>query len=252
MIRAEATMRRAGVLLGFCWTSLTWAAPADHSAWDALLTRYVLPAGIDYTRWQSAAVDREALRTYLRELQTVAVDSLARDEQLAFWINLYNATTVQLVLGHYPTASFRDIGGPEDSPWKQPVIRIGRRELSLDAIEHEIVRPQFGDARIHFALNCAAASCPPLLNAAYQAQTLDAQLDAVTRAALNDSRFVDARECAARQGSIRLSRIFEWYAGDFGDVVDFLNRYRAAPLDPGCRIEFMDYDWALNTARPPK
>jgi hypothetical protein len=252
MMRAGATMRRAGLLICVLWAPLGWAAPSDHSQWDDLLARYALDEGVDYANWQRAAADRAALRQYLQELQTVAVDSLARDEQLAFWINLYNATTVQLVLDHYPIASIREIGGPGGSPWKRPVIRIGGRELSLDAIEHEIVRPRFGDARIHFALNCAAASCPPLLNAAYQARTLDAQLDAATRAALDDARFVDARQCTASTGSIRLSRLFEWYGGDFGDVVAFLNRYRSASLHPDCRIEYLDYDWALNAARPPK
>jgi hypothetical protein len=155
---------------------------------------------------------------------------------------------VQLVLEHAAVSSIREIGGPDKSPWQRIVVRVVGRELSLDAIEHEIVRPRFGDPRVHFALNCAARGCPPLRAEAYTGERLQVQLDAATRAALNDPQFVDASQCGSEAGVLRLSRIFEWYADDFGELRAFLDRYRAEPIAAECSIEYMDYDWALNAA----
>ena len=241
-------MRVLMLLALLCVARSATGAPSIHAPWDSLLSRFASDAGVDYARWRASSADVARLRNYLWKLQDVVADSLGRDEQLAYWINLYNAATVQLVLEHAPSISIRDIDGPEKSPWQRIVARVAGRELSLDAIEHEIVRPRFGDPRIHFALNCAARGCPPLRAEAYTGERLQAQLEAATRAVLNDPQFIDASQCGSERGVLRLSRLFEWYADDFGEMRAFLDRYRPEPIAAECGIEYMDYDWSLNAA----
>ncbi|HET9887233.1 MAG TPA: DUF547 domain-containing protein, partial [bacterium] len=150
----------------------------DHSAFDGLLHRYVVPTGVDYRTWSQNKEDRSALRSYLATLAQQAPSRLERSEALAYWINLYNAATLSLVLEHYPVASIKDIGTALSSPWKKKVVTVEGQRLSLNEIENDIVRPSFLEPRIHFALNCAARSCPPLRNEAYLGPQLESQLEA--------------------------------------------------------------------------
>jgi hypothetical protein len=235
-----------------CLPALARAQEADlHAAWDALLARYVVEAGVRYDGWAGVAADRQALSDYIDRLEAIDPASLSKDAALAFWLNLYNAATLELVLAHYPVKSIKDIGGPLNSPWKRAVVTVAGHDYSLDAIENDVVRPTFQDARIHFALNCAAVGCPPLARKAYRAEQLGAQLDQACRRALGDSRWV---EVSPRR--IRLTKIFDWYAADFqheGNTVrKFLARYRpddaAALQDEDRRLEYRDYDWSLNQA----
>jgi hypothetical protein len=223
-------------------------APPSHATWDQLLSRYASEQGVDYESWRASADDHEQLRLYLASLKRADNGKWPRSAQLAYWINLYNAATVQLVLEHPEAKSIKDIGGPDNSPWKRIVIRIAGRDLTLDDIEHEMLRFRFGDARVHFALNCAARSCPPLLPSAFLAENLEAQLDSVTRTTVNDPRFVDASRISAHGGVLRLNSIFQWYAGDFGDLIPFFDRYRDEGLPSEFEVEYMDYDWQLNAA----
>lgn len=171
----------------------------------------------------------------------------ARADRLAYWINLYNAATLKLVLAHYPLENIRQIGGDKRSPWDLPVVRIAGADLSLNQIENEIIRPEFGDARIHFALNCAAQGCPPLRAEAFVAARLDAQLDQACRLALNDSRWV-----TRAANTLTLTKLFEWYADDFraaaGSVLGFIARYRSDEISEQMDIAYGEYDWALNSA----
>ena len=229
------------------------AARSDdiHAAWDAPLTRYVTDGGVRYDAWSRAAADRQALAEYVDRLEATDPASMSRDDAMAFWLNLYNAATLELVLAHHPVKSIKDIGGPTSSPWKHPVVTVAGRGYSLDAIENDVVRPTFQDARIHFALNCAALGCPPLARHAFRAPTLSDQLDEACRRALNDARWVEAS-----QRRIRPTKLFDWYAADFehegSTVRKFLARYRptdaAAVLDEDRRLEYRDYDWSLNQA----
>jgi hypothetical protein len=158
---------------------------------------------------------------------------------MAYWINLYNAATVRLIASNYPLKSIMDLDGGKT--WDVPRVAVGPRTYSLNQIENDILRKQFEDPRIHFALNCAAKSCPPLLNQAFLPDTLDAQLDARTRLFVNNP---SANRIEPRSASI--SRIFDWYAADFGNLPAFLNRYAKAKLPGNARITFLDYDWSLN------
>lgn len=235
-------------------------APPDHAAYDALLAKYVARDGVRYAAWHAAGADRAALEAYLARLQEVDPSALAdsagggRDAALAYWINLYNAATLDLVLDGYPVRSIRDLGGDAGSPWRRTVVTVAGRSLSLDAIENDVIRPGFAEPRIHFALNCAARSCPPLRAEAYVPKRLDAQLEAQTRAFL-----ADAARNRLEGDALVLSRIFDWYATDFeraaGSVPAWVRPYlpALAALPPGAApaIRHADYDWSLNEAGGP-
>lgn len=216
--------------------------PPNHKAWDQLLQKHVSAEGwVDY---RGFAGDRKALTAYLEDLgQQVPGEHWNRGAKLAYYINLYNAATVLLILEHYPVESIRDIPGP----WGKKRVQIGGQRYSLEELEHGILR-KMGEPRIHFAINCASVSCPILLPRAYQEETLDAQLEGATREFINDAsrnRFSD--------GKASLSRIFRWYRKDFENretsLMDFINRYLTDPLPVETRISYLPYDWALNEKR---
>lgn len=231
------------------------ADAVDHAAWDAFLAAYVAtdPEGVNRVAYGAVtAADRAALEAYLERLQAVEVSALARDEQLAYWVNLYNARTVALIQEHYPVGSIRDItfGFLSFGPWDEPMLIVEGRALSLNDVEHQIVRPVWQDQRIHYVLNCAASGCPNLGLAAYTGATIDAAMDAAARAFVNDPR--GARFDA--EGRLTVSKIYGWFREDFGGdhagVLAELRRY-AQPdlltrLEGRDRIDAYDYDWSLN------
>ena len=229
-------------------------ATVDHSAWDRLLSRYLKadPAGlnrVDYRAFKAEA--QSELRGYLAALQRVAVAELSRPEQFAYWVNLYNAQTVDIVLAHYPVASIREInisGLFATGPWGRKVVKVEGIELSLDDIEHKILRPLWRDPRIHYAVNCASVGCPNLARNAYTGAKLEAMLDSAARNYVNSPRGI-----SVQNGSATLSRIYSWYVEDFGGreagVLEHLRRYAAPELAGRLRsvgrIGY-DYDWRLN------
>ena len=216
----------------------------DHSAWDQLLQRHVRPDGmVDYRGFAS---DRARLEAYIQEMSTFIPDSTwARGRRLAFFINLYNALTVQLIVDNYPLKSIRHLA----RPWGRELITLAGRAYSLDDIEHKVLRPM-GEPRIHFAINCASRSCPALQPHAYTEEGLEAQLEAATSAFVNNPAH---NRITPRSAS--LSRLFSWYRSDFeeaaGSLTAFLNRYLDTPLEPDCRIRFLPYDWNLNQVPEP-
>jgi hypothetical protein len=173
-------------------------------------------------------------------------------DALAYWIDVYNAVTLNLVLENYPLESIKDLGGVLSSPWKRKLIVVEERELSLDEIENSIIRPSFREPRIHFALNCAAKSCPPLRAEAYTGERLDEQLEEQTIAFL----WNPAENGLDEKGRLALSRIFDWYRSDFeeaaGSVVEFVRPYLPALQgeDPAeaVPVRYREYDWSLNEA----
>jgi len=221
-----------------------------HGRWNALLEAHVLDGGVDYLGFKR---DEEKLAAYLAQLDAIDPDRLESAERLAFYINAYNAYTVKLILENFqdnrPVASIKKIGGFFSSPWSIRLVRIGGRLLTLDNIEHDIIRPQFRDPRIHFAINCAARSCPPLRGEAYVGERLERQLDDSTAAFLNDpnATFVAGNV-------LHLSKIFDWFSEDFGDdAASFIARYARGELaaaikaaGPSLRLKFLPYDWSLN------
>ena len=229
----------------------TNSSPVSHELWDALLHKHVRSDGfVDY---KGFVRDSATLNAYLKVLAAAHPNdkSWTRSEQMAYWINAYNAYTIQLVLRHYPVASIKDIKNGlafVNSVWDIKFIRIQGYTYDLNNIEHNILRPVFKDARVHAAINCASYSCPRLLGEAFTADRLDAQLDAVMRGFVNDplrNRIV--------VGKAEVSSIFKWFKGDFerdgGSLRGFLNKYAAVQLADQTDIDYLDYDWRLNEAK---
>ena len=231
----------------------------DHSAWERILSTYVVASPDRINRFaygRVSAADKKALKAYLVALEGVKVTTLKNDEQRAFWINLYNALTIDVVLDRYPVKSIKDIslGGGffSSGPWKKPLVKVEGKALSLDNIEHDILRKVWKDARVHYAVNCASISCPNLMAKAFTAANLDEMLTQGAKDYVNHPR--GAR---ASGGKITLSRIYSWYRSDFGssdaEVLRHIAKYAAAPLKKALAdvdtIDGYDYDWSLNEAK---
>ncbi len=223
------------LLLCFCTTS---AQKLDHSKWTDILQSYVAENGaVNYKELQK---NPKPLNAYLSHLATNAPkDNWSKVEKMAFWINAYNAYTIQLILDNYPTESIKDIR----DPWGQTFFEIGGKTMALNTIEHEILRPM-GDPRIHFAIVCASESCPKLLNCAYESKTLTDQLDQAAREFINDTS-----KNSISESKITISKIFKWFKSDFpkGDAfITYLNKYSTATLFPDTNINYKTYNWSLN------
>ncbi len=208
---------------------------ALHAEWDALLAAHVSGGAVDYA---GLAAEEARLDRYLATLAAADVAALAENERLALWINAYNAYTVKAILRRWP-----GVKSIMETPlvWKEVAWDVGGRKWSLDQIENEILRKEFREPRIHFAIVCASKSCPDLAPEAYVAARLDAQLDRQTRAFLADR----TKGLALEGGRVRVSKVFEWFAGDFGDVVEFVRRH-VPEVPKGARVEYFEYDWKLN------
>jgi hypothetical protein len=243
----------ASVTIAATFAPAVSAAMDLHAEYSALLKLYVTDDGVRYEAWSKTPADVRALSKYVDLLEGTSVRDMERDIALAYWINLYNAATLELVLSHYPVDSIKDTAGLMKSPWNKKLVKVEGADLTLNAIENDIIRPRFKDARIHFALNCASVGCPPLAKEAYQGDRLDQQLDEACRRALNDTRWV-----RLRGEVIEATKIFEWYQDDFigeaGSVVAFIARCRIDGDElmkraKGLKIRFTDYDWSLNRSR---
>lgn len=240
------------------------AAKAEPLAdYDRLLATYVRPGAdglnrVDYARWSASAEDRAALDRVVAGLAAERVSTLDRDRQFATWVNLYNAVTLKVILDRFPVRSIRQIrsrGTGLDpagfiGPWKEKRVTVEGRRLSLDDIEHDILRKAFKDPRVHYAVNCASVGCPNLKASAWRADTLDQDLDAAARAYVNHPRGVSV----TADGAVRVSSIYQWFKEDFGGtdagVLAHLRRYASpeltAKLAGKTNISGGDYDWALN------
>ena len=210
---------------------------ALHKNWEELLQDHVTAAGnVNY----KAFANNADFKAYLNVLSTnPPQENWTREDVLAYWINAYNAFTIQLIVDNYPIQSIKDI----KTPWDHRFIKIGPKWYTLNDIEHKILR-KMDEPRIHFAINCASVSCPRLLNAAFTPDTLDEQLTNVTRDFLND----ETRNTIS-ENQLRISKIFRWFGKDFkknGSLIDFLNLYSEIPIADSAKVSFMDYDWNLN------
>ncbi len=226
----------------------------DHQLWQSLLDDYVSTDASGVNRFNYAAVDGESkltLKKYIDQLASVKPQTLARQEQMPYWINLYNALTVQVILDHYPVKSIKKIGKGFFSfgPWDDSVIKIQGKSLTLNNIEHGILRPIWADDRIHFAVNCASIGCPNLALKAYTAKNTEQQLQQAGIAYINHSRGV-----RFNKKGLRLSSIFDWYGDDFGKTQQQLLKRLAEFAEPELAEKLMnyqgkikyDYDWGLN------
>ncbi|HWI27050.1 MAG TPA: DUF547 domain-containing protein [Stellaceae bacterium] len=235
----------------------------NHDPWSRFLATYLVPGrdGVnrfDYARAQASG--RATLESYISMLQATPVSQLNRAEQRAYWINLYNAVTTRIVLDHYPTRSIRDISlGPglfSIGPWDAKVVQVEGERLSLNDIEHGILRPIWRDPRLHYALNCAAISCPSLPRVAFTAENTERLLEDGARAYVNDPRGVRIED-----GRLIVSSIYLWYRSDFGRdeaaVMDHLRHYAApelvAQLGRWHAPDGYAYDWRLiDVPRPER
>lgn len=207
-----------------------------HGIFNDLLIKHVNQAGfVDYKGFKK---DEKELDKYLKILEKNAPSVTAsKNEQLAFWINAYNAFTLKLILKNYPVSSIELINNGK--PWDLKWIKIANKTYSLNNIEHDIIRKDFKDPRVHFALNCSAKSCPPLLNQAYSAKILDAQLETQTKNFILNKKYNQINS-----SGVKLSMIFSWYASDFGDVRKFISKY--TNIDANAKTRWLEYNWQLN------
>ena len=210
----------------------------DHSSWNNLLKKYVTIDGkVNYKGFKA---DESELKKYIIYLGTHSPNNTwSKEEQLAYWINAYNALTVDLIIRHYPVKSIKDI----KNPWEQRLWKLGEKWYNLDDIEHQILR-KMDEPRIHFAIVCASFSCPKLLNEAFEASKIEAQLTNAIKDFLSDTSRNEISE-----NSVKLSKIFQWFSKDFkqnGSVVDFINIYTDIDISPKAKISFKDYNWDLN------
>lgn len=223
------------------------AQSINHQAWTSLLKKHVKDGHVNYSGFIK---DRPALEQYLASLRSHPPSkSWTNNEKLAYWINTYNAYTIELILRHWPITGIRQVSGRiqmpfVNSPWDIPIIPAGDAEITLNDVEHRILRKQFEDPRIHFAIVCASKSCPNLRSEAYTANLIDQQLNDQAIKFINDPS-----KNVIEQDTIRISRIFQWFRGDFEknhSLVDFLNQYSNRPIDKKVVIRHLEYDWSLN------
>lgn len=219
-------------------TKTATKAIVNHSDWDALLKKYVADNGdVNYKGFKS---DINKLNTYVDYLSTqIPQHNWSKDELLAYYINVYNANTIKLILENYPTKSIKDI----KNPWLKNRVKIGDKDFSLADIENGILR-KMGEPRIHFAINCASFSCPKLLNTAYTANNVESLLQKAAIGFINNPN-----KNKISENKVQLSEIFKWYKKDFtknGSVIDFINKYSKTKISSKANIDYIDYNWSLN------
>lgn len=229
------------------------SADMNNGPYSDLLRMYVKDGLVDYG---GLAADREGLDTYLAQMSLVDPKALSRDSHMAFYINLYNAATLRLIVDHYPVQSIKNIGSFFSSPWKLKVVSLHGEMVTLDHIEHDIVRPQFNDPRVHFAFNCSALSCPELLGVPFVGTTLDSQLESAVKGYINDGKnnYLDGT-------TLYVSKIFSWFSDDFpDDFVSWFTGYAQGNLKKALeqleaegrrpQVRYLKYNWGLNKQGP--
>ncbi len=224
------------------------ALPIAHDDWDILLKKHVSEAGnVDYKGFLE---DKALFEDYIQKLSKHHPNdkNWPKADQLAYWINAYNAFTLKLILDKYPVSSIKDLksGIPfVNTVWDIKFINIENSIYDLNNIEHGIIRKQFKDPRIHFAVNCASYSCPRLRAEAFTASRLEEQLEDQAKYFVNN-----IRKNIIGENEVNLSKLFLWYAGDFKqdgkDVVDFINQYSNINISKNANVKYLDYIWTLN------
>lgn len=224
-------------------------SPINHSVFDTLLKKYVDENGnVNYKGFEK---ERKTFERYLAQIEENPPndEQWTKNQQLSYWLNAYNAFTIKLILDNYPIQSIKDIGSKIqvpflNTPWDVKFIKIGEEKYDLNNIEHNILRKNFSEPRIHFAIVCASFSCPKLRKEAYLAGILEQQLTDQAKQFLRDPS-----KNQIRKEEIKISKIFSWFKGDFTKerpFIDFLNLYSPVVIDSKAKISHMDYDWSLN------
>jgi hypothetical protein len=217
----------------------------DHQKWSDLLKKHVSKTGqVNYKAWSQNHTELDQYLTTLS--QNIPGKNWTEPQKMAYWINAYNAFTIKLILNHYPLKSIKEIsdGTPMiNSPWDLKFFQIDNVDFDLNAIEHQILRKEFQEPRIHFAINCASISCPKLRNEAYFATRLEAQLEQQAKEFIHDptKNIINADQTS-------LSAIFNWFQSDFtrdGDLLMYLKKYQPA-LNQKNKVVYLSYNWNLN------
>lgn len=274
--RGKATALVAPILLMFSLAALAapkaefwerWTAhdanstaSIDHSAWHNIVQKYVIASGsggLNRFRYGSVSnQDKAALKGYIKALAATPISKHNRNEQRAYWINLYNAATIDVVLDHYPVDSILDIklssGFLTKGPWKKKILKVEGEDISLDDIEHRILRPIWKDPRLHYTVNCASVGCPNLMNTAFTADNYEKLADAGARDFINDPRGAKVDD-----GDLEVSSIYVWFQSDFGGndagvirhLKQYANKSLSAKLASVDEIDDDDYNWSLNEAK---
>jgi len=242
-------MKNVILISAFLNCANLFSAVPDHALWSNLLQKHVTTDG--KVNYKGFIADQSNLDKYLQTLSDSPIESSwSVNEQKAYLINAYNAFTVKLITMHYPVKSIKDIGPKTQIPfvnttWDIKFIRYGKDSVDLNFIEHGMLRKNYNDPRIHFALVCASTSCPILLNEAYIAEKLDDQLNKQAKVFLADKSRNDISS-----ESPKLSKLFDWYAMDFKTkkttVIDFINKYSSIKIDKNAKVTYLNYSWDLN------
>lgn len=226
--------------------ALAQSKAPQHDIFDRLLKENVLEDG--RVNYKGFIKDSVLFNQYLTTLsKNPPNETWSTNEQKAFWINVYNAFTIKLIIDNYPMKSIKDLGGSlykVNTAWDIQFIKIGNDTYDLNNVEHGKLRREYNDPRVHFVLVCAAKSCPKLLNEAYSASKLDAQMDKAAKDFLKNSN-----KNKITPNKIEISSLFKWYKGDFtndGSLINFLNQYAPLKINASASISYLDYDWSLN------
>ncbi|WP_426431437.1 DUF547 domain-containing protein [Winogradskyella sp. HB-48] len=222
----------------FGWTFFVLAQNSDHQLWTELLNSHVSKSGdVDYEAFKKDSIK---LNNYISYLSVNSPsESSSKEEQLAFWINTYNALTIDLIIRNYPIESIKEL----KDPWNQRLWKFGDTWLNLNDIEHNILR-KMNEPRIHFAIVCASESCPKLQNTAFRAKNIDEQLTKATKEFL-----ADTTKNIITENELKLSKIFKWFKKDFeqdGSLIEFLNHYTDITISDKAKKSYKDYSWDLN------
>lgn len=236
------------IFISFFSLTIYGRSSFDHSLFDQLLKKYVKNGFVDYKSFKSDS----KLNEYLNQLASADIKRFNENEQLAFWINAYNAYTIKLIVDKYPVKSIKDIGFPLiSSPWDREFASVAGKKYTLNNIEHDIIRKNFNEPRIHFALVCAALSCPPLRSEAYTGIRLNEQLENQTTVFFSD---ISKNKIDRANKTISVSKILDWYKSDFektgnyNENVWLLFPKELRPDEPvkNYEIKYIDYNWDLN------
>lgn len=216
---------------------------AQTSVFNNLLQQHVDAQGnVNYKGLQKDVAQLDSYLTYLQKTQPEKSWSAAKVK--AFWVNAYNAYTIKLILDHYPLKSIMKIKKKGKDAWNIPFAKVGGKTYTLNHIEHEILRKNYDDPKIHVGVNCASASCPQLGNFAFTEANYEVKTDELMKKFINDPK---RNQLSAKK--VQISQIFNWFKGDFtkqGSLIDFLNKYSNTPIRKNAKVRFLTYDWSLN------
>jgi Protein of unknown function, DUF547 len=232
--------------VAFCLVASAAHAQNWTETYNRLLSKYVTSGGVKYAEWKGNTADIQALQGVVDGIAKENASAMEKKAQLAFYINAYNAWILHEALEKYPTKSVKDV---LFTFFTGKRITVAGQQTSFNALEKETIRSKFNDPRVHFALNCASRSCPPLSRQAFTAGNLDSQSETLAKGYVNSDKGVRYNAGAK---TAELSKIFDWYKDDFkgeGGPVAFINKRRSSPIPADAKITYQDYDWGLNEAK---